>query len=103
MAGGAPMSPTVANRVLKLFHEFRPTEQADWDLSPHESRLLSLLVEGYNLKATAAELAVKRPTVAWHMRNIYEELHVDSKSGGQGPPLWSHPLNHQESTYPFGW
>jgi DNA-binding NarL/FixJ family response regulator len=80
MASGAPMSPTVANRVLKLFREFRPMEHADCDLSPHESRLLSVLVEGHNLKTAAAELGVKRPTAAWHMRDIYEKLHVHSKS-----------------------
>ncbi len=80
MAGGAPMSPSVARRVLALFKEFRPPQQADYNLSPHETRLLSMLVEGHNLKTASAELHVSRATVAWHMRNIYEKLQVHSKS-----------------------
>jgi DNA-binding NarL/FixJ family response regulator len=80
MAGGAPMSPPVANRVLTLFREFRPREHDGVNLSPHETRLLSLLVDGHNLKTAAAELDVSRATVAWHMHNIYEKLQVHSKS-----------------------
>src|SRR5215470_14823333 len=38
--GGAPMSPEVARRVIGLFREIRPPEQADYDLTPHEIRLL---------------------------------------------------------------
>jgi DNA-binding NarL/FixJ family response regulator len=80
MSGGAPMSPSVANRVLSLFREFRPLDHADCHLSPHETHLLSLLVDGHNLKTAAAELHVSRATVAWHMHNIYEKLQVHSKS-----------------------
>jgi DNA-binding NarL/FixJ family response regulator len=80
MAGGAPMSPPVASRVLTLFREFRPREHDRSNLSPHETRLLSLLVDGHNLKTAAAELDVSRATVAWHMRNIYDKLQVHSKS-----------------------
>ncbi|MEK6304683.1 MAG: response regulator transcription factor, partial [Acidobacteriota bacterium] len=46
--GGAPMSPEVARRVITLFREIRPPERADYDLTPHETRLLKLLVEGHN-------------------------------------------------------
>jgi DNA-binding NarL/FixJ family response regulator len=80
MAGGAPMSPSVANRVLALFRDFRPLERADCDLTPHEKRLLTMLVDGHNLKTAAAELNVSRSTVVWHMRNIYDKLQVHSQS-----------------------
>jgi DNA-binding NarL/FixJ family response regulator len=80
VAGGAPMSPPVARRVVELFRDFRPPEKSDCKLTPHEARLLSLLVEGHNLKTAAAELGVSRATVAWHMRTIYEKLQVHSKS-----------------------
>jgi DNA-binding NarL/FixJ family response regulator len=80
MAGGAPMSPSVATRVLMLFRRFRPPAQAQYDLSPHETRLLSMLVEGHNLRTAATELHVSRATVAWHMGNIYDKLQVHSKS-----------------------
>jgi DNA-binding NarL/FixJ family response regulator len=80
MAGGAPMSPTVATRVLAMFREFRPPARTGCDLTPHETRLLCMLVDGHNLKTAAAELHVARATVAWHMRNVYEKLQVHSKS-----------------------
>jgi len=49
-------------------------------LTPHEARLLGLLVDGHNLKTAAAEIGVTRATVAWHMRSIYEKLQVHSQS-----------------------
>ena len=79
-SGGAPMSPEVAIRVITLFREIRPPERADYDLTPHESRLLKLLVEGHNYTTAAEELSVSYNTVKFHMRHIYEKLQVHSKS-----------------------
>ncbi|HEY0405897.1 MAG TPA: response regulator transcription factor [Pyrinomonadaceae bacterium] len=78
--GGAPMSPEVARRVITLFRDFRPPERADYQLTPHETRLLKLLVEGHNYKTAALELKVSVNTVSFHMRHIYEKLQVHSKS-----------------------
>ncbi len=80
VSGGAPMSPEVARRVIELFREIRPPERADYDLTPHETRLLKLLVEGHNYKTAAAELNVSVHTVSFHLRSIYEKLQVHSKS-----------------------
>ena len=80
VTGGAPMSPEIAARVISLFREMRPPERADCALTPHELRLLKLLVEGYNYTTAAAELAVSYNTVKFHMRHIYEKLQVHSKS-----------------------
>src|SRR5439155_6845557 len=46
VAGGAPMSPEVARRVIALFREFRPPDSTKCELTPHEVRLLRLFVEG---------------------------------------------------------
>ena len=78
--GGAPMSPEVARRVITLFREIRPPQHADYHLSPHETRLLKLLVEGHNYKTAAVELGVTVNTISFHMRHIYEKLQVHSKS-----------------------
>ena len=78
--GGAPMSPDVARRVIALFRTVRPPERANYDLTPHELRLLKLLVDGHNYKSAAAELGVSFSTIAFHIQNIYEKLHVHSKS-----------------------
>jgi len=78
--GGAPMSPEVARRVVALFRDVHPPERADYQLTPHETRLLKLLVEGHNYKTAAAELSVSFHTIHFHMRNIYDKLQVHSKS-----------------------
>jgi DNA-binding NarL/FixJ family response regulator len=78
--GGAPMSPEVARRVVALFRDIRPPERADYQLTPHETRLLKLLVEGHNYKTAAVELGVSFHTIHFHVRNIYEKLQVHSKS-----------------------
>ena len=80
VTGGAPMSPEIASRVITLFREIRPPARADYELTPHETRLLKLLVEGYNYTTSAQELNVSINTIKFHMRNIYEKLQVHSKS-----------------------
>jgi DNA-binding NarL/FixJ family response regulator len=80
ITGGAPMSPEVARRVIRLFREIRPPERADYQLTPHETGLLKLLVEGHNYKTAAVEVGVSVTTIAFHMRNIYSKLQFHSKS-----------------------
>ena len=78
--GGAPMSPEIARRVVELFREIRPPDRADYHLTPHETRILRMLVEGHNYKTAAAELAVTPSTINFHLRNIYDKLQVHSKT-----------------------
>jgi DNA-binding NarL/FixJ family response regulator len=80
MNGGAPMSPEVASRVVSLFRTIRPPAKADYQLTPHEVRLLKLLVDGHSYKTAAVELRSSVNTVGFHMRNIYRKLQVHSKS-----------------------
>jgi DNA-binding NarL/FixJ family response regulator len=74
------MSPEVAARVIKLFREVRPPEKVDYDLTPHELRLLKLLVEGYNYVTASEKLNISYNTIKFHVRNIYDKLQVHSKS-----------------------
>jgi DNA-binding NarL/FixJ family response regulator len=78
--GGAPMSPEVALRVISLFKNIRPPNRADYQLTPHELRLLKLLVEGHSYKTAAAELGSSINTIGTHMQSIYRKLQVHSKS-----------------------
>ena len=80
LSGGAPMSPQVAQRVIRLFREFSPPAKATYRLTQQETELLRLMVEGYNYKAAAARLGITINTVSFHVRNIYEKLQVHSKS-----------------------
>lgn len=79
-SGGAPMSPEVASRVIRLFRDIRPPDLSDHHLTPHETRLLKLLAEGHSYKTAAAELGSSVNTVAFHMKSIYLKLQVHSKS-----------------------
>jgi|SRR5215204_4040630 len=80
VSGGAPMSPEVARKVVKLFREFTPPERADHDLTPHEARLLKLLIDGHNYTTAAKQLGVSYNTIKFHVRNIFDKLQVHSKS-----------------------
>jgi DNA-binding NarL/FixJ family response regulator len=80
VAGGSPMSPEIARRVIRLFREFRPQQPANYALTPHELRLLGLLVEGHHYKTAADALGVTSSTVSFHLQNIYRKLHVQSKA-----------------------
>ena len=79
-AGGAPMSPEVARRVVELFRKFKPPERAEYHLTPYQLRVLGMLVDGHNYKTAAAELGVTVHAVSFHMRHVYEKLRVHSKS-----------------------
>jgi DNA-binding NarL/FixJ family response regulator len=74
------MSPEVARRVIGLFRALRPPERANYHLTPHETRLLKLFVEGHNYKTAAVELGVSINTVNFHVRSIYDKLQVHSRS-----------------------
>lgn len=78
--GGAPMSPEIARKVITLFRDVRPPERVDYDLTPHEERLLKLLIEGHTKKTAAAEIGVSVNTVSFHLKRVYEKLQVHSKS-----------------------
>ena len=78
--GGAPMSPEVARRVIRLFREFRPPESASYHLTPQETELLKLLVEGHYKKTAARTMGISPNTVSFHLKNIYAKLQVHSKT-----------------------
>lgn len=78
--GGSPISPTIAARVVRLFREFRPPESADYRLTPQESELLKLLIEGHHKKTAARAMGISFHTVSFHLKNIYEKLQVHSKT-----------------------
>ncbi|HEX8198828.1 MAG TPA: response regulator transcription factor [Pyrinomonadaceae bacterium] len=80
VTGGAPMSPEVAAKVIKIFREVRPPERVNYDLTPHETRLLKLIVEGYNYVTAAEKLGISYNTLKFHVRNIYDKLQVHSQS-----------------------
>jgi DNA-binding NarL/FixJ family response regulator len=78
--GGAPMTASVAVKVLQMFRQ-QTGEKAEFiDLSEREKEILALLVKGKSYKAIAAACFISIDTVSTHVRHIYEKLHVHSKS-----------------------
>lgn len=89
-SGGAPMSPTVAHRVIKLFRQFRPPETATHDLTGQETQLLKLIVDGHTYKTAASKLDITVRTVSFHLHNVYQKLQVHSKTEAVAKALREH-------------
>ena len=60
---GSYRSMEVASRVIKFFREFHNPEREDYQLTPHETRVLKLLTEGYNYQTAAEKLGVSYNTM----------------------------------------
>ncbi len=76
--GGAPMSPSIARKVIATFPS-RVTQAADLDqLTSREGQVLHYLAKGMSYKLVAAELSISIETVRTHIKRIYEKLHVHS-------------------------
>ncbi|NKB87289.1 MAG: response regulator [Acidobacteria bacterium] len=82
--GGAPVSRTVARRVLQLLNrETSPDakpEPEDMPLSPREVELLEHIVAGDTEAAIAERLCISPHTVRTHVKNIYRKLEVSSRA-----------------------
>jgi DNA-binding NarL/FixJ family response regulator len=79
--GGAPMSPSVAIKVLKMVgHKPSGVKNNAFNLSDRETEVLNCLVEGMSYKLIAETCFISVDTVRGHIRSIYEKLHVHSKS-----------------------
>lgn len=79
LRGGSPMTPQIARRVLKSFHKFKPKLTED-NLSEKETAILNLLSEGKSYKKIADEMFLSVDGVKYHIRSIYEKLHVHSRA-----------------------
>jgi DNA-binding NarL/FixJ family response regulator len=78
-AGGAPMTPAIAQRVLHFFqHTAAGIEKNEYDLTAREKDILAALVDGMSYKMIASQKQVSYHTVNAHIRNIYDKLHVHS-------------------------
>src|SRR5258705_11224746 len=78
---GSPMTPTIANRVLKMEKSKRASDSKNiLNLTDREKEILSCLVEGMSYKLIADECTISIDTVNVHIKNIYKKLQVHSKS-----------------------
>ena len=78
--GGAPMSREIARKVISSFQEPLTAAAEVEDLSPREREILELLAEGFSNKQIAERVGVSDGTVRWHLRHVYNKLHVRSRT-----------------------
>lgn len=78
--GGSPINPTIARRVLDMFSQANPP-QKDYGLTPREKEILQHLVQGQSTKEAAARLEISYHTADGYIRDIYEKLQVNTRSG----------------------
>jgi DNA-binding NarL/FixJ family response regulator len=79
-SGGAPMSSTIALKVVRYFQQQKKTPAPATDLTKRETEILDYLVKGYQYKEIADALAIGGSTVRKHIEHIYEKLHVCSRT-----------------------
>jgi DNA-binding NarL/FixJ family response regulator len=78
--GGAPMSREIARKVIVSFQEPVTTAAEMEGLSPREREILELLAAGFPNKQIAARVGLTDGTVRWHLRHVYNKLHVRSRT-----------------------
>jgi DNA-binding NarL/FixJ family response regulator len=79
-AGGSPMTPQIARRVVEFFHRHTSPNPQLQTLSPREHEVLEFLAKGHLYKQIASELHISIDTVRHHIRKIYEKLQVNSRT-----------------------
>ncbi len=77
LTGGAPMTGSVACKVLQMIPANEIAKEL-FDITQHEKTVLQLLVKGYSYKMIASELNVSIDAVRFHIKKIYDKLHVHS-------------------------
>jgi DNA-binding NarL/FixJ family response regulator len=80
--GGAPLSPEIASLVIRAFQHQAPKKKsiALPSLTPREQQILKLLSTGIVPKEAAAELNISYETVRDYLKQIYQKLHVRSRT-----------------------
>ncbi|EDY19689.1 two component transcriptional regulator, LuxR family [Chthoniobacter flavus Ellin428] len=78
-AGGSPINPTIARRVLEMFSKANPPAR-DYGLTPREQEILEVLVQGKTIKEAAAALKISYYTADEYIRSVYDKLQVRSRS-----------------------
>ena len=87
VAGGAPMSPSVAHAVLDRFVALAAPSPNTYALSDREREVLELMTQGLIKKEIADRLTLSYHTVNSHLRNIYAKLHVGTRGAAVAKAL----------------
>lgn len=79
--GGAPMTPSIANKILEVFRNKKPALPTNdqSQLNDRQKEILECIFNGMSYKLIAEKLFLSVDTVRYHVKNIYEILHVHSR------------------------
>ncbi len=80
LAGGSPMSGAIARKVVQHFHKEPPSRNKEHNLTPRETQILEMLAKGSLYKEIAWDLGIGFETVRSHIDNIYNKLHVRTRT-----------------------
>ncbi len=78
LTGGAPMTGTVAKKVLQMVPPAQSTSDEKIHLTKKEIGILQFMVQGFSYKMIAAEMGNSHDTIRYHIKHIYDKLHVHS-------------------------
>jgi len=78
--GGVPMSSEIARKVISHFQEQEKAAVDVEKLSTREREVLDLVVRGLSNKEIVDRLGISIEGVRWHLRNIYQKLHVHTRT-----------------------
>ena len=79
--GGSPMSSQIARKVIEAFQQTDNSKNESYhSLSRREQEIIQVLAKGFRYKEMADQLFLSQETIRTHIRNIYEKLHVNSRS-----------------------
>ena len=79
--GGAPMTPSIAHKILEVFRSKMPALPTNdqSQLNERQKEILDCIFNGMSYKLIAEKLFIAVDTVRYHVKNIYEILHVHSR------------------------
>ena len=90
-AGGSPMTPNIARKVIKSFQGATDTSRRkEEQLSEREKEILHLLSQGKSYAAIGKELFLSVDGVRYHIRHFYEKLQVHSRAEAVAKGLQNH-------------
>ena len=78
LSGGAPMTGIIARKVLQMLPIAKTAEKEKTDLTLRETEILKLLINGHSYKMIASAVKISLDTVRFHIKKIYDKLHVHS-------------------------
>ena len=78
--GGAPMTSEIARKVVEVFNAQPPASNLEEGLTRRELEILEQLSRGFSNKEIAQKLSISVDTTRWHLKQIYEKIHVRSRT-----------------------